>query len=59
MLPGDLVARLRGMSDHDRAGLVALPRTVDRDVLRIALGPAEPDSAAPTGPGSAHDPRQG
>lgn len=59
MLPGDLVARLRWMSDHDGAGLVALLRTIDRDVLRIALGPAEPDSAAPTEPGSAHDPRPG
>lgn len=58
-LPGDLTARLRWMDAHDRATLVALLRTVDRDVLRIALGPAGPDSAAPTEPGSAHDPRQG
>lgn len=54
MLPGDLVARLRWMSEHDRAALVELLRTLDRDLLRIALGPACPDSAAPTEPGHAH-----
>lgn len=58
-LPGDLIARLHWIGEHDRARLVALLRTVDRDTLRIALGPAGPDSAAPTKPGPAHDPRQG
>lgn len=54
MLQSDLVARLRWMSEHDRAALVELLRGVDRECLRIALIPACPDSAAPTEPGHAH-----
>lgn len=42
MLPGDLVHRLRWMSEHDRNGLIELLQTVDHDALRTALGPAEP-----------------
>lgn len=59
MVPGDLVARLRWMGEHDRAGLVDVLRTLDPNALRIALGPAGADSAAPTEPGPAYRPRQG
>lgn len=54
MAHGDLVARLAWLGEHDRAALVELLRTLDRDLLRIALGPACPYSAAPTEPGHAH-----
>lgn len=59
MLQPDLVTRLAWLAEHDRAALIELLRGVDRDVLRTALGPACPDSAAPTEPGHATNPRPG
>jgi hypothetical protein len=43
MLQPDLVARLAWLAERDRAALIELLRGVDRDVLRIALGPADRD----------------
>lgn len=52
---GDLIARLRWLSEHDRAGLLHVLATVGRDALTTALRLAGPDPAAPTGLGPAHN----
>lgn len=54
MLAGDLVARVRWLGEHDRAALVELLASIDPAALRLALRLAEPRSAAPMEPGSAH-----
>lgn len=58
MLPGDLLARLRWMGEHDRCALVQLLATVEPPALRLALRLVGPDSAAPTKPGPAAPSRQ-
>lgn len=48
-LPGDLVARLRDLAEHDRVTLVGVLRTVDQPALKLALRcrPGTPESMSP------------